>query len=138
MTRVLSPIVLCTRQYITFAPSNRINSCFGYRPAHALPGIPATIGSVSSKNSEGGGAISDYPGVPDGLASIAGVSSQKAPRTRPDTLSKRWGISLEAARRTIKCTTQRGVRSVLHPPRLDRRFRTNNRLHVLGTPIHPN
>jgi hypothetical protein len=41
-------------------------------------------------------------------------------------LAKKWGIGLEKAKQTITCTTQRGVRSLLHP-HLSRRFRTNDR-----------
>ena len=42
------------------------------------------------------------------------------------TLSKKWGIGLEAAKKTLKVTTQHGVRTVLHPS-LSRHFRTNDR-----------
>ncbi len=41
------------------------------------------------------------------------------------TLSKKWGISPEKAKNTIQRTTQRGIRTVLHPS-LSRRFRTND------------
>ncbi len=42
------------------------------------------------------------------------------------TLAKRWKISLQKARDTVRRTTQRGIRTVLHPT-LSRRFRTNDR-----------
>ena len=42
-----------------------------------------------------------------------------------DLLARNWGIDRKTARRTIDATTQRGVRTVLHPT-LSRRFRTNN------------
>ena len=44
----------------------------------------------------------------------------------PCTLAKNWGIGLDAARRTVETTTQKGVRTILHPT-LSRRFRTNDR-----------
>ncbi|KAI2502051.1 Reverse transcriptase (RNA-dependent DNA polymerase) [Fragilaria crotonensis] len=44
----------------------------------------------------------------------------------PEQLASNWGIDLTTARRTIDVTTQRGVRTVLHPT-LSRRFRTNDR-----------
>ena len=44
----------------------------------------------------------------------------------PHTLAKHWGIGLDAARRTVEATTQKGVRTILHPT-LSRRFRTNDR-----------
>ena len=43
-----------------------------------------------------------------------------------ELLARRWMISPEAAARTVKSTTQRGIRTVLHPS-LSRRFRTNDR-----------
>lgn len=43
-----------------------------------------------------------------------------------ETLSRNWSIGIETARRTLGVTTQRGIRTVLHPS-LSRRFRTNDR-----------
>jgi hypothetical protein len=43
----------------------------------------------------------------------------------PEVLLKRWGIGIESAKRTVKVTTQRGVRTVLYPP-LWRRIRTSD------------
>ena len=40
----------------------------------------------------------------------------------PENLAKRWHIGLDAAQRTMKVTTQLGVRSLVHPAQ--RRFRT--------------
>jgi hypothetical protein len=40
----------------------------------------------------------------------------------PQELSRRWGIGLETAKKTLTVTTQRGVRHVLHPT--ERRVRT--------------
>ena len=44
----------------------------------------------------------------------------------PELLAKRWNIGIDAATRTVECTTQRSVRTILHPT-LSRRFRTNDR-----------
>ena len=50
-------------------------------------------------------------------------------------LSKKMGIDIHTARRTVTATTQRGIRTLLHPT-LSRRFRTNNRqLHYRRLPI---
>lgn len=67
----------------------------------------------------------------------AGVSrSMTSPQIEYITLSKNWGISSAEAKHTVKRTTQRGVRTVLHPL-LSRQFRTNNRaLRYQSTP-HP-
>ena len=43
----------------------------------------------------------------------------------PRTLAKNWGIGLDGAQRTVEATTQKGVRTILHPT-LSRRFRTND------------
>eukprot|EP00956_Cyclotella_meneghiniana_P010585 scaffold14709_cov91-Cyclotella_meneghiniana.AAC.1 len=43
------------------------------------------------------------------------------------TLANRWNIPLEKAKRTVRATTQRGVRTCLHPT-LSRRFATNDRM----------
>ena len=64
--------------------------------------------------------------IADDAFSISAVSSMAKPRISAETLAKRWGIGLKAAKNTIKNTTQRMVRTVLHPS-LSRRFRTNDR-----------
>lgn len=58
---------------------------------------------------------------------IAGVQTvAKRQGIDAPTLAKNWGIGLQTAKRTITATTQRGIRTVLHPS-LSRRFRTNDR-----------
>jgi hypothetical protein len=42
------------------------------------------------------------------------------------TLSKNWGIGIEAAKRTRLVTTQRGIRRMIHPS-LKKRYKTNYR-----------
>ena len=42
-------------------------------------------------------------------------------------LATRWGIPLKTAEKTVQMTTQRGVRTVLHPT-LSRRYPTNDRM----------
>ena len=54
------------------------------------------------------------------------LASEKRPKLEAPKLAERWGIGIDAAARTLKKTTQRGVRTVLHPS-LSRRFRTNDR-----------
>ena len=41
-------------------------------------------------------------------------------------LAKNWNVGVSIAQRTIDATTQRGIRTILHPT-LSRRFRTNDR-----------
>ena len=50
----------------------------------------------------------------------------KGPAITAETLARNWGIGLEKAEKTIRVTTQRGVRTVLHPS-LSTRYRTNDR-----------
>jgi hypothetical protein len=64
------------------------------------------------------------PAIDRGLSTVS-MTSQ--PRLEPQILSRRWGIGLNQAKQTILKTTQRGIRSVLHPT-LSRRFRTNDRM----------
>ena len=60
-------------------------------------------------------------------ANIATVRSASAgPQLTPQVLATNWGINLRTAARTVQATTQRGIRTVLHPT-LSRRFRTNDR-----------
>ena len=63
-------------------------------------------------------------------------TSSRRPRIDHITLSQKWGTSLEAAKRTIERTTQRGLRTVLHPS-LSRRFRTNDRQLRYRRLAHP-
>ena len=64
------------------------------------------------------------------MKDAAHVSSVNVKERRPGidaaTLAKNFGIGLDAATKTLKVTTQRGIRSVLNPT-LSRRFRTNDR-----------
>ena len=55
-----------------------------------------------------------------------GADVKKQGTVDAEKLSKNWSIGLDTAHRTLKVTTQRGVRTVLHPT-LSRRFRTNDR-----------
>ena len=58
---------------------------------------------------------------------IAPVTSGiRKPCIQAAKLAKNWGIGLETATCTVKATTQRGLRTVLHNT-LSRRFRTNDR-----------
>jgi len=58
---------------------------------------------------------------------ISKVSSTPSVALDHETLAKRWNISPDKAKMTIRKTTQRGMRTVLHPT-LSRRFRTNDRM----------
>ena len=55
------------------------------------------------------------------------ISSKKRKQVDGDTLARRWAIPTDKARATIRKTTQRGVRSTLHPT-LSRRYPTNDRM----------
>ena len=52
--------------------------------------------------------------------------SHKSNGITAEKLAKNWAIPLERAKRTVKVTTQRGIRS--RPDILTRRFRTNDRM----------
>ncbi|KAI2504636.1 Reverse transcriptase (RNA-dependent DNA polymerase) [Fragilaria crotonensis] len=59
-----------------------------------------------------------------GISALRSIQSGRPFEAR--TLARNWGIDLQTAKRTVDVTTQRGVRTVLHPT-LSRRFRTNDR-----------
>ena len=59
-------------------------------------------------------------------SSIGGQALTRMQPTEPNYFAEKWGVGLEAARRTLECTTQRGLWTVLHPS-LIRRFQTNDR-----------
>jgi subtilase family serine protease len=51
------------------------------------------------------------------------------------TLAKNWGIGIEAAKRTLLVTTQRGIRRMIHPS-LTKRYKTNDmQLRYLRLPV---
>ena len=54
------------------------------------------------------------------------ATGKPSPRVNHLVLAKKWGISPHKAVRTLKKTSQRGIRTVLHPT-LTRRFKTNDR-----------
>ena len=49
------------------------------------------------------------------LCKVGMLRSKTSPKIDHITLSKKWGISSAMAKRTVKRTTQRGVRTVTHP-----------------------
>jgi Reverse transcriptase (RNA-dependent DNA polymerase) len=68
-----------------------------------------------------------FGGTAQAHVTVAAVqSSKRGVAVSGSELAKRWNIGLERANNTVKATTQRGVRSLLHP-HLSRRFRTNDR-----------
>jgi hypothetical protein len=46
---------------------------------------------------------------------VSATTTTAEPGMSPAKLAKNWGIGLETARQTLKVTTKRGVRTVLHP-----------------------
>ena len=63
--------------------------------------------------------------------------NEKRSTLTKEELANRWGIGLEAADRTLRVTTQKGIRKVLHP--VERRYRTRQnqlRFPTLGTKFY--
>ena len=54
------------------------------------------------------------------------ATSTRKSTLHPERLARNWGIGIEAAKRTLQATTQRGIRTISNPA-LSRRFRTNDR-----------
>jgi hypothetical protein len=55
----------------------------------------------------------------DSYATTINVSmtstTKRAPKITPEQLSQRWGIGLQAAKDTLKVTTQKGIRHITGP-----------------------
>ena len=69
--------------------------------------------------------------------SIVLIGTSRKPSIDPIVLAKRWGIAPEKAQKTIQATTQRGIRTMLHPS-LSRQFRMNDQnfqYHRLAHPV---
>jgi hypothetical protein len=95
---------------------------------------------LSSKYSDTSAKLQDLSSVLDDgtlLAELDGtnlnlnislVKSEMRDKAGVDaaTFAKKWGIGLEAAKRTRLLTTQRGVRRMIHPS-LTKRYKTNDR-----------
>ena len=64
------------------------------------------------------------------------IQSKRKKQVDSETLSKRFGISPAKARRTVRMTTQRGIRTTLHPS-LARRYPTNDRMLRYKRMPHP-
>ena len=59
------------------------------------------------------------------VSTASGVRNTSRKSVDPESLAGKWDIGIEAAKRTVRSTTQRGLRTVLHPS-LSCRFRTND------------
>jgi hypothetical protein len=58
------------------------------------------------------------------IIQLAATSSSARESNRPaEELVASWGIGTESARKTLKCTTQKGARNTLYP--IEKRFRTH-------------
>ena len=57
---------------------------------------------------------------------VSRISGQPVGRLKPEELSKRWGITVPVARRTLGATTQRGIRHGLKDGILSRSYKTKD------------
>jgi hypothetical protein len=65
------------------------------------------------------------PGTYGGIS--ATITSERHSSVTFENLSRKWNIGLETAKRTLQVTTQRGIRTAVHP--LHRRYRVDH-LHL--------
>ena len=72
----------------------------------------------------------------DSAPSLGNIQSTKGKQVNSQTLAKRWNIDQRKALNTVKQTTQRGVRTCLHPS-LARCFPTNDRMMRYKRLPHP-
>ena len=80
--------------------------------------------NISTLEPAGGvlGGYGDLPGAPDLSRESSAVTRERLPPLTKEMLASRWGIGLDTAYRTLKVTTQRGIRKFVHPS--DRRVST--------------
>ena len=72
----------------------------------------------------------------DSAPSLGNIQSTIGKQVNSETLAKRWNIDQRKAMNTFKQTTQRGVKTCLHPS-LARRFPTNDRMMRYKRLPHP-
>ena len=99
---------------------SQISETFDYRRLATLYSTAITV-SVPSTGT-----------VSSGLSSLnaniaATVTGERHSSVSPENLARKWNIGLETAKRTLQVTTQRGVRTAIHP--LHRRYRVDH-LHL--------
>ena len=62
-----------------------------------------------------------------GIGIAATITGEQHSTLTPENLARKWNIGLEMAKQTIHVTTQRGIRTAIHP--LHRRYRVDH-LHL--------
>ena len=62
------------------------------------------------------------PALDDNYFIAATNTSNRMATITAESLANKWCIGIETAKKTLRCTTQKGIRNTLHP--LERRFRT--------------
>jgi hypothetical protein len=67
-----------------------------------------------------------FPPNQDRTRIYALLTTEKCPALTPETLSRRWGIVLDTAKKTLQAITQAGVRNVLAPGKLKVRQRLDH------------
>jgi Reverse transcriptase (RNA-dependent DNA polymerase) len=108
-----------------------------YRTINALSGLSESetmLGNVTSSLDSRQLCVlySSAVQVPDvptgtGVSIAATVTGERHTSVTAENLARMWGIGLETAKRTLHVTTQRGVRTAIHP--LHRRYRVDH-LHL--------
>ncbi len=111
--------MLETRDRIGALPPRRLCQVFKTLPSSSFDGPQLSLQQIS--------IVHDNAMLCETMrANISTVRlSSSGPQLTPQVLATNWGI-IKTAAQTVKATTQRGIRTVLHPT-LSRRFRTNNR-----------
>lgn len=66
----------------------------------------------------------DAVGLGDVTIAGAVLSMDRHAKITPEELSRKWGCGLETAKKTLKVTTQKGIRYAVHP--LHRRYRVDH------------
>ena len=102
----------------TAAVLGKVSPSLDPRHLHSLYSSAVTVSAAAT------GTNNTVPGA----VSIAGtITSERHSSLTPENLASKWNIGLDTAKRAIQVTTQRGVRTAIHP--LHRRYRVDH-LHL--------
>ena len=113
---------------------NSIPATASRKPVYVSAVVSYSLANVATD-------VIDYDNLATALESqiqisIVLIDMVRKPSVEPIVLSKRWGITPEKTQKTIQATTQRGIRTMLHPS-LSRQLRMNDRNLYYYCLAHP-
>ena len=100
-----------------------INSCNDFFDENFMNQDPEAWPEADKENGDSNQPAPEPPDHESNPREVDSISSSlKKSKLTKEALARRWGIGLLAAERTLKVTTQKGIRTVLNP--VEKRYRT--------------